>query len=170
MDIERLCTDDDAVSEVIAVILLVAVVVILAAVVSTFVLSLGERTTVDTPQASFSFDYEDSTEHLVVRHGSGDRIDANTLAIRGKLTANSSGDDVGSGDVDKSDVRWLAIVDDTWAGTDGGASGEVDGQSAVSSGDFVEFPIGTDGRVSVVYVDEQRDVSATLGTWRGPDE
>ena len=90
MDIKALFTDDDAVSPVIGVILMVAITVILAAVIASFVLGLGNDATTTNPQASFSFDYEetdsdssDSVGFTTISHDGGDTIQNNELYVRG---------------------------------------------------------------------------------------
>jgi flagellin-like protein len=59
MRLKQLFEEDDAVSPVIGVILMVAITVILAAVIATFVLGLGEQISETSPNASFSFEYND---------------------------------------------------------------------------------------------------------------
>ncbi|MFA1610389.1 type IV pilin [Halobellus rubicundus] len=82
MNIQKLFTEDRAVSPVIGVILMVAITVILAAVIGTFVLNLGQGLQQTAPQASFSFDYTDDT-NVTITHESGDSIDAAQLNTTG---------------------------------------------------------------------------------------
>ena len=85
MKLTKLLSDSDdsrAVSPVIGVILMVAITVILAAVIGTFVLGLGDSVE-SAPQASFNFDYDDtSTEEVTIRHRGGDNIDTSKLEVR----------------------------------------------------------------------------------------
>jgi flagellin-like protein len=86
MKLTKLLNDSDdsrAVSPVIGVILMVAITVILAAVIGTFVLGLGDSVE-SAPQASFSFDYDDSgtNSEVTIRHRGGDTIDVSDIEIR----------------------------------------------------------------------------------------
>ncbi|KAB1185075.1 MULTISPECIES: type IV pilin [Haloferax] len=83
MDIKKFLTESRAVSPVIGVILMVAITVILAAVIGTFVLGLGDQVGDTAPQASFSFDYDDSVSPstVTISHESGDAIDASLLKV-----------------------------------------------------------------------------------------
>ena len=95
MKLKQLFTDDSAVSPVIGVILMVAITVILAAVIGTFVLNLGGSVSQTTPQASFGFDYNTTSDSVIVTHETGDTIDAdsNTLkvTVEGKSFGSASG-------------------------------------------------------------------------------
>jgi len=82
MNIRKLFNDEKAVSPVIGVILMVAITVILAAVIGAFVLNLGQGLQQTAPQASFSFDYNGST-NVTITHQSGDSIDAARLTTSG---------------------------------------------------------------------------------------
>ncbi|ELZ79942.1 hypothetical protein C454_12098 [Haloferax gibbonsii ATCC 33959] len=64
-------------------ILMVAITVILAAVIGTFVLGLGDQVGDTAPQASFSFDFDNSQYDLTVTHESGDAIDNARLSVAG---------------------------------------------------------------------------------------
>ena len=86
MKLTKLLSDSDdsrAVSPVIGVILMVAITVILAAVIGTFVLGLGDSVE-SAPQASFNFDYDDTSgsEQVTIRHRGGDNIDTSKLEVR----------------------------------------------------------------------------------------
>jgi len=63
---------DRGVSPVIGVILMVAITVILAAVIGAFVLGLGDQVSNNAPQASFSYDFNQSD--ATVTHTGGDSI------------------------------------------------------------------------------------------------
>ncbi|UVE50485.1 type IV pilin N-terminal domain-containing protein [Haloferax larsenii] len=83
MKLQKFLTDDNAVSPVIGVILMVAITVILAAVIGTFVLGLGEQTET-APQASFSFDYNESggtNGLLTITHESGEAIANESVTV-----------------------------------------------------------------------------------------
>jgi flagellin-like protein len=111
MKLKQLLDDDDAVSPVIGVILMVAITVILAAVIATFVLGLGEQVSQTSPNASFSFDYDDSASEVTVTHSGGPNIDASQLSISaGSVTTSWSGE-VSAGDSAVVDVSSLSSGD-----------------------------------------------------------
>ncbi|QSG12489.1 Pilin/Flagellin, FlaG/FlaF family [Halapricum desulfuricans] len=147
MKLKELFTDDDAVSPVIGVILMVAITVILAAVIASFVLGLGD-TTNTTPQASFEFDYDNSTTP-----GSGTGL-ANS-SIGGNLTITHE-----SGSTINSDR--LSLTDD-----DGGTL--TPWSDDVQAGTSIDIQVDRNDTVRVVYTDESGDSSSTLSTWEGPD-
>ncbi|MFC7077880.1 type IV pilin [Haloarcula halophila] len=157
MRIKELFDDDDAVSPVIGVILMVAITVILAAVIASFVLGLGDQTQSATPQASFSFDYDNSAGAddddglLSVTHDGGDTIQASELYIRGGPYDTSS--TFGPSNVITSNGDW----------TTGAAPTEV------SAGASVNVGVESDYEIRVVYESAEGDSSATLGQDSGPD-
>ena len=67
-------------SPVIGVILMVAITVILAAVIGTFVLGLGDQVSESAPQASFSFDFNDS-DGVNITHEGGETLEAGNLNV-----------------------------------------------------------------------------------------
>ncbi|KAB1198465.1 MULTISPECIES: type IV pilin [Haloferax] len=81
MQLKHLFTEDRAVSPVIGVILMVAITVILAAVIGTFVLGLGDQVSETAPQASFSFDYNSTSDNLVITHESGESIENSSVSV-----------------------------------------------------------------------------------------
>jgi len=81
MRIKQLLNDDSAVSPVIGVILMVAITVILAAVIATFVLGLGEQVSETSPNASFTFDYDEGNSSVTITHSGGPNIDASQLGV-----------------------------------------------------------------------------------------
>ena len=96
MKFKSLLNDSDdsrAVSPVIGVILMVAITVILAAVIGTFVLGLGDQVE-SAPQASFNF--EETSSGLEIRHRGGDNINANNFEVRVNGEAVESDDFDGS--------------------------------------------------------------------------
>jgi FlaG/FlaF family flagellin (archaellin) len=68
---------------------MVAITVILAAVIGTFVLGLGDSVE-SAPQASFNFDYDDSSNTVTLTHRGGDTINTNATELRFNGTAISS--------------------------------------------------------------------------------
>jgi flagellin-like protein len=156
LKLTELITDDDAVSPVIGVILMVAITVILAAVIATFVLGLGEQVSETAPQATFEFEWDDSSgnqDALNITHDGGDTITAKNLYARG-----DEGDNGDSG---------ISQLGNSWDGLkDGPGSGESEvsaGQEATVNG------IGSDGQVRVIWEPSGGDNSATLAEWEGPD-
>jgi len=128
MNPKQLFTDDDAVSPVIGVILMVAITVILAAVIATFVLGLGDQVSDSSPQASFSFDYDGSSD-LTITHDGGQGIDSSNLYIRGADSGNGvwSGDTGSNSKVKAGNSAEVSVTDtDTvrviWESSDGSDS------------------------------------------------
>ncbi len=146
MKLDKLRSDDGAVSPVIGVILMVAITVILAAVIATFVLGLGDQVGQTAPQASFSFDYDGSPDpnELTVTHAGGDPIEASELYLR---STGSTGNDGAwsSGSFISSE------------------SGEV------TAGVSVTVGASASETVRVVFESETDSNSAVLGEWTGPD-
>ena len=139
MNIKELFTDDSAVSPVIGVILMVAITVILAAVIGSFVLNLGGSLNQTAPQASFSFDYNES-DGVTVIHESGDSIEEARLNVTSSDGFTNdpswSSDPVSAGD----SVTY--VNDDDWDG---------------------------DETVRVVWTSADGQDSATLATSTTPD-
>ncbi|WP_158854280.1 type IV pilin [Halorhabdus sp. CUG00001] len=137
MQLKELFDDDNAVSPVIGVILMVAITVILAAVIATFVLGLGEQISSTAPQASFSFDYNDTSDNLTVTHTSGETLDNATVTFKNSNTTNSNvvyggtGEEISAGD----SVKITNVTQ--------------------SAGD----------EVKVIWKEPSGDKSATLATW-----
>jgi len=104
MQLTALLTDDEGVSPVIGVILMVAITVILAAVVGSFALGLDESTPSPAPQASFSFEWDDSADEVTVTHTGGDTITGDNLVLRGDSSDDTifDGDTVQAGSSDTS--------------------------------------------------------------------
>src|SRR6056297_2640423 len=111
MQLNRILTDDDAVSPVIGVILMVAITVILAAVIATFVLGLGEQVSDTAPNANFQWEYNSGNDNVSATHTSGPAIEADSLKFGGPGYAGtdgsftnygfSPGEDVSAGDTAK---------------------------------------------------------------------
>ncbi|EMA21745.1 type IV pilin [Haloarcula marismortui] len=152
MDIKQLIHDDDAVSPVIGVILMVAITVILAAVIASFVLGLGDQAQQATPQASFSWDYEQddpshTTGNVTITHDGGDSIEAQQLYIRGDFDDSSN----------------------TTAGSWGSyKTSSVSGASDVSAGQSISPGVGDQYDLRVIYEPQEGDTSATLAQDTGP--
>lgn len=123
MQLKKLFKDDDAVSPVIGVILMVAITVILAAVIATFVLGLGEQVSDTAPQASFSFDIDDS-DNIRVTHTGGPTIPADQLSLSGADVDENwdgGGDDVSAGDthqIDSGDYNNGETLNVVWESED----------------------------------------------------
>ncbi|MFC6975665.1 type IV pilin N-terminal domain-containing protein [Halomicroarcula sp. GCM10025709] len=157
MQLKELFNDDDAVSPVIGVILMVAITVILAAVIASFVLGLGDQTQSATPQASFSFEYDESGISgtsgegvLSVTHDGGDTIPADELYIRG------------------SDYTTVSSPPSGTMSSNGQFAGNVS-VSEVSAGNGVEVAVQNSYEIRVVYESAEGDSSATLGQDSGPE-
>jgi flagellin-like protein len=116
MELKQFFTDDDAVSPVIGVILMVAITVILAAVIGTFVLGIGQNQST-TPQATFNFEYDESSYEVDIRHSGGDTFNnENSNSVEIKSTNSSNGP-----------LTWLSSAGEISAGstnTIGGAGGD----------------------------------------------
>jgi flagellin-like protein len=149
MNIKNLIADDDAVSPVIGVILMVAITVILAAVIGTFVLGLGGSVQQTAPQASFTFDYDNtggsatpdlgSDGDLTMTHDGGDSVPNSRL----KVTDGSS--------------------------TFDGDGGNLWSSSPVSAGDSATASIDSDDTVRITWQSQNGENTATLATFNGPD-
>ncbi|MCU4800915.1 type IV pilin N-terminal domain-containing protein [Halobacteria archaeon HArc-gm2] len=156
MQLKELLSDDDAVSPVIGVILMVAITVILAAVIATFVLGLGDQVSNTAPQASFSFDFDETgtSGHDITDDGSPDS---------GTLTVTHEGGD----SIPASGISIIANPGDSAAG---GSSGDVfTSGNDLSAGSSDTVLVDTDATIRVTYSDSNGGSSATLGTWEGPD-
>jgi len=162
MQLKRILSDDDAVSPVIGVILMVAITVILAAVIATFVLGLGEQVSSTAPQASFTFEYSDSSNQLTVTHDGGDSVKANELFVRGQNGASGNSiNDAWSDYLGSSGSLGVSQVT---------ASGSIGSDSAVVAGDFAELNgVNSDAKFRMVYNPSKGESTATLSTWEGPD-
>jgi len=150
-----LSTDEEqAVSPVIGVILMVAITVILAAVIASFVLGLGDSQDV-APTATFDFNYDSDGPNVTVTHTGGDNIRSDEVYIRGQNfeSSNANEHDVGG--------------DDQWTGSN---STDIDGKSAITSGDTATVGVsGGDYVIRVVWEASSGSSSSELATDRGPD-
>lgn len=163
MQVRQLLEEDNAVSPVIGVILMVAITVILAAVIASFVLGLGGSQQ-ETPQASFSWDYEDlgtaddSEGIATISHDGGDSIKRTELLFRGDgfLSSISGG---GAGGITAAGQKW----------TGANASGSIGDTSAVVGGNTESISVESDYDISLVWEPQEGDTSATLSEQTGPD-
>ncbi|MFC7077340.1 type IV pilin N-terminal domain-containing protein [Haloarcula halophila] len=170
MDLKQLFTDDDAVSPVIGVILMVAITVILAAVTASFVLGLGDQTQRTTPQASFTFDFEESVSGsdadegiLTITHDGGDTIQGGSLYLRGSgwvdaTSGSTSWTTPATGSVDIDDTN----EDESW-------DTAVGGKTEVAAGNSINVGVNDAYNIRVVYEPPEGDTSATLGQDAGPE-
>ena len=189
MQLKTLLADDDAVSPVIGVILMVAITVILAAVIATFVLGLGEQVSQTTPTASFSSEYSGASGvdagRVTFSHDGGDTIQANSLYVRGQNGSNAaSGTDSTYNDI------WVNFTTTVQANaaiagqpdpvygydgtnqdvkTNGTNSSTISGNPAVSAGDFIRFPVGSDAELRLIFDSGQGEQTSTLARFEGPD-
>jgi flagellin-like protein len=120
MQLKELLTEDRAVSPVIGVILMVAITVILAAVIGTFVLGLGDQVSESAPQASFSFDFNDS-DGVNITHEGGETLEAGNI--------NVSGDDDTNGG--SNGVNTVSSFNDPISAGDTGQFSGVDGGETI---------------------------------------
>jgi|AntDeeMinimDraft_4_1070355.scaffolds.fasta_scaffold01356_8 flagellin-like protein len=156
MQIKNLMQDDDAVSPVIGVILMVAITVILAAVIASFVLGLGDQAANTTPQASFSFDYEQSSSPTGSEGTDfeGDLGGGNTLDI-----THDGGDTIDAARLSASDGSNSFDFDE---------SGALGSGASMSAGNSVTAEIDNDDTVRVIFTGESGDSSSTLATYEAP--
>jgi flagellin-like protein len=155
MNIKQLFTDDDAVSPVIGVILMVAITVILAAVIGTFVLGLGDQVQNTSPQASFTFDFDQS-----VNPAEGSELaDSSDDGDDGELTVTHDGGD-------SIDQARLDVKDDDGVSITASTAGFSDPIKAGGSGDV---DIDKDDTVRVTWEGESGESTATLGKFTAPD-
>jgi flagellin-like protein len=162
MELKQLFNDDDAVSPVIGVILMVAITVILAAVIATFVLGLGDQVSDTAPQASFSYDYEQSTsddDSYGGGHTSYSGEDADGL-----LTITHSGG--ATLQADQLSVTGSSTYDTKKGWTD--SNSPYGSGSEVSSGDTLDIWVTNGDGISVVWQNEQGTDSATLSNYDVP--
>ena len=153
MHLSQLVDEERGASPVIGVILMVSIAVILAAAVGGYVLNEGDQIPDDVPQASFSYDYDD-TENVTITHTSGDSIDNGTIEIQIDGGTAYPDPDTPSTNVDSVDG---------WDGT-------------ISSGDSVELynvsgkSIGAAGdTVRIVWTDPSGGSSTTIGQSEWPN-
>lgn len=142
--------NDGAVSPVIGVILMIVITVLLAAIVAAFLVNIGD-TNAATPQASFQYAYDESTEELTITVDSGGQFEA------GQVTFEGVGFDMSG---------------QTWAQQSGKSP-----DSAVASGDRVTLGDGVAGsgtdvtpayELEIVWEAPSGTKTATLSERTGP--
>ena len=154
MELRVFVDDGDAVSPVIGVILMVAITVILAAVIATFVLGLADSLSNTAPQATFSFDYDQSAGN------GGDDDFSSTGTSDGTLTViHNGGDPIEAGNLRAIGGVAEVNVEDAFGST----------SSKLTAGSSFDYNTDTDDTVRIVYSTESGDSSATLGRWDGPE-
>lgn len=136
MELQRLVTDERAVSPVIGVILMVAITVILAAVIGTFVLGLGQGVS-NSPDVTLDFEYgnDGSNDVVNVTHNGGDRIEVGENADSVRVTASNNS------------TAWI----------------DADGESIAAGDTASPLAYGSSDTVRVVWFDTTNESSATLG-------
>ena len=144
--------DERAVSPVIGVILMVAITVILAAVIGTFVLGLGDSVE-SAPQASFNFDYSQSSDSVTITHRGGDNINPEDVQLR--INGTSIGDST--------------VTIDFESGSGNSFAEEVDGP--FSAGDSVTISdtsngIGAETQIDIVFTSGDRN--SIIGSFEVP--
>jgi flagellin-like protein len=157
MKIKQLFKDDDAVSPVIGVILMVAITVILAAVIASFVLGLGDSQNT-APNASFDFEYDNSSNELDVVKSGGDAVEGANVYIRGNNPSTGWSSDY---DADNSIDDYSSVGNVTYLG------GFTSGDDIGAGQGFRITGISEDYEVTLVY--EDGDVSEELVSDEGPD-
>ncbi|AXG11301.1 type IV pilin [Haloplanus rubicundus] len=129
MQLKQLLTEDRAVSPVIGVILMVAITVILAAVIGTFVLGLGDQVSESAPQASFSFDFNDTGVNIT--HEGGETLEADNINVSGDNGADPSGNNWAGNTISAGDTAPYSGVDPgetvrvIWTNPAGGATNTI---------------------------------------------
>jgi flagellin-like protein len=129
MQLKELLTEDRAVSPVIGVILMVAITVILAAVIGTFVLGLGDQVSESAPQASFSFDFNDSNG-VNITHEGGETLEAGNINVSGDdggvTTVSAFPDPISAGDTGEfGDVGSGETIRVVWTNPAGGSTNTI---------------------------------------------
>jgi len=149
MKLRELLADEEAVSPVIGVILMVAITVILAAVIGTFVLGLGDQVSNTAPQASFTFDFDDSTS-----------ASCSDLSGAGALTVTHDGGDL----IDPAQITISSDDSDstTWDSCDGSVTD-------VTAGDNIEVDSDSTETIRIVWEASGGGDTSTIGKWTGPD-
>lgn len=128
---------------------MVTITVVLASVIGSTVLGLEDQAET-APTANFDASYDESADTVTVSHEGGQDILAANLYVRGESLASS---DTGN---------W---VDDA----SGEATGSMDGESAVMSGDSATVSVsGEEYVLRVIWRSPDTDMTAELAVERGP--
>jgi hypothetical protein len=102
------------------------------------------------PRVRFTFEHDEDAGTVTVTHDGGDTVRRSTLSVEGTVIADREGADQTSP-----------------GGWQGSASGEMDGEPAVVAGDQVVVGVadGATGRLKVVWLSPDDDVTAVLGSF-----
>jgi flagellin-like protein len=158
MNLRNILTDDDAVSPVIGVILMVAITVILAAVIGTFVLGLGGSVQQTAPQASFTFDFDQS--------GTSSDFSTNPSgSSEGTLTITHDGGD--SVEADRVSVAGSSVEGSTVSVT--GGSAPFSSGDTISAGNSMDIGISNSDTIRVTWESQNGENTATLAKFSGPN-
>lgn len=79
MKLNTLTYDSRGQSEVVGTILMVAVAIVLGAIIGGYVFNIYQKETAVTPQVTFSYEYDDGADKLIITHESGDELDGNNV-------------------------------------------------------------------------------------------
>jgi len=168
MNFKQLVADDDAVSPVIGVILMVAITVILAAVIGTFVLGLGENVQQNSPNAQFSFDYDNGSNTMDITHTSGEEVSQDNFVVSSSVAdlctdgsgdcADNQGDNFDGNNSDGA----LTPGADASAGT----TYTIDNTDNLAGGAPDDI---TSGTVRIVWESSDGSNSDVLADWEGPN-
>lgn len=129
-------------SETTGVLFVVALALIMAAIVAGSVFDISALGLSETPQASFSYDYDEPAEDLTVTFEGGNKIQGDLIQFR-RVD--------GGGDLDDP-TDWSSETDVT------------SGESIVLS------PVPPTAEIQIRYVEKREGGNtAVLDTWEGPD-
>ena len=162
MQFRKLLKDDDAVSPVIGVILMVAITVILAAVIGTFVLGLGENVQQNSPNAQFSFDYDNSSDTMDITHTSGEEVSQDNFVVSSSVGGMNDTAHGGPNFADNNTDGELIPGADANAGT----------TYTITNTDDLEGSPPDDisgGTVRIIWESSDGSNSDVLSDWEGPN-
>jgi flagellin-like protein len=161
-NLKELLTEDDAVSPVIGVILMVAITVILAAVIASFVLGLGDQAQQNTPQASFSYDYDTSGTNSWTGSPAPTLANDGTSGNEGYVTITHDGGDT-------IEAGRLSVSDGTDTLQFAGSDSPYSSSSEITAGTTTTTEIDNNDEINLVYTNEGGDSSATLSSYSAPE-
>ncbi|WP_135306377.1 type IV pilin [Haloarcula amylovorans] len=163
MDLKELLQDDDAVSPVIGVILMVAITVILAAVIASFVLGLGDQAQKQTPQASFSYDYDESVDAQTASNIDFGTANFSDSTPNGALTITHDGGDT----INENRLSLVESGGDKKPNLNSASS--ISAAQDITAGTSIVVGADSSDEVRVIFTSTSGDNTATLSTWTGPD-